>query len=915
MLSNTENIYEHIDASNSVLQKRLTHLDQRTAQQVFAIDRLTKERLAQEEKKCHGRIKHQFDQQREMILHQYREQARADINEWLDSKLSTYGHCLDHHHDDSALPNKNVFTDVHQMESGRLFKSRSDETLSQSDCSGKFRKKSFYESRQAAMHQIRGWQLPQNGSSNNIADNGRTTPAHLKGLGQGQIYSSQGHVKIGQIEVHPGPTRDSMRNPVQRTNVHFEPHSSNPAFTHRTPQVHNPSEDVYQGQRSYDQRGAIPKRIPQSQSWQNAKHLQDSIYHAPNPVQHSTPKVHTMNSDYGTVASVRNQQMTRSQTDPDGGILRASHNQYRQTVPERGSQRALGFPERGSSNINTGSSQASNSSGAGKDPQPPTPSSGGGTVQDDTNSRPTFTTFGYYEQDQNDSKDRVTDNALNVHSSSQRPGSTLQKDSANVNLPNGNSEDIYTTHRHSSQLSKLSQNADSHQEGMVTNGYGYILPKGGKDVRLSHKPPLPTSSRSSNGLLLDEEELSSAHEMKVKLKVKPVPATRSQTPNVQREDLRSQTPNVQREDLRSQTPNVLRASLRSQTPDFELAPRSQTPRDGRFNVSTDQGYQGENYYKRTNPNALYGQNPRNNPMTSSQGQYMAMTSPQKKSLYSDNEVQYTSMNELKENDKNRPNLRKDLYNSGFQNTQLPYHSTYNMNGQNIDRFNSEDIKNNPNVKSISKSDSNLLDNSGSSNCENSPRGNYLCKSPRGPERNATPDRDLRNVANFPNAYTKEDSSSNPDSGYSSKIFGNRLRPGQVPSNSCSPSFNSGTPSSSFSTDHNISTPGNSHTSSPYTPANHPDYEVMPSREHQQVLNTHVQDWYQKKLHEAAHKFQDGTYAELPPQVIHNINNRNRPTSKDPYTPSNGQYTAPYANNNQVYGSYQGVSSFVRGSDV
>ena len=89
-----------------------------------------------------------------------------DLEYWLTDKLASYGHCLDHHHDDSALPPRNLFTDFPHsaLAMGRLVRSRSDETLSASDYSGKFRKRDFYASRQAAMQQIRGWELPRNSS-------------------------------------------------------------------------------------------------------------------------------------------------------------------------------------------------------------------------------------------------------------------------------------------------------------------------------------------------------------------------------------------------------------------------------------------------------------------------------------------------------------------------------------------------------------------------------------------------------------------------------------------------------------------------------------------------------------------------------------------------------------------------------
>ena len=134
-----------------------------------------------------------------------------DLEHWLTDKLASYGHCLNHHHDDSALPPRNLFTDFPHsaLGIGRLVRSRSDETLSASDYSGKFRKRDFYASRQAAMQQIRGWELPcsnnkpgrktrvvsnkhnstENNESNRTAVNATNSTNHKKVITQAQVHN------------------------------------------------------------------------------------------------------------------------------------------------------------------------------------------------------------------------------------------------------------------------------------------------------------------------------------------------------------------------------------------------------------------------------------------------------------------------------------------------------------------------------------------------------------------------------------------------------------------------------------------------------------------------------------------------------------------------------------------------------
>ncbi|XP_014778973.1 ankyrin repeat domain-containing protein 31 isoform X1 [Octopus bimaculoides] len=158
-----ENLYDHIDASHQILQNRINQLDKRTSQQVFSIDRLNKERLDASHSQCKQHIDTQFNQQRknaERLYTKYNENVKSELQAWLETRLTDEESCHPHHHDDSGFYHRSVFFDVVENENGRLFRSRSDETLSQSDYSVRHRKKDFYENRQAAMQQIRAWQTP-----------------------------------------------------------------------------------------------------------------------------------------------------------------------------------------------------------------------------------------------------------------------------------------------------------------------------------------------------------------------------------------------------------------------------------------------------------------------------------------------------------------------------------------------------------------------------------------------------------------------------------------------------------------------------------------------------------------------------------------------------------------------------------
>ena len=146
-----------------MLQNRINQLDKRTAQQVFALDRLTNERFNVTRNQCQFQSEYR---EVEQPYTKYNDNVKSELQAYVAAQSSDDDDDDDddgesyhpHHHDDSGFYHRSVFFKVYEHENGRLFRSRSDETLSQSDYSARHRKKDFYENRQAAMQHIRAWQ-------------------------------------------------------------------------------------------------------------------------------------------------------------------------------------------------------------------------------------------------------------------------------------------------------------------------------------------------------------------------------------------------------------------------------------------------------------------------------------------------------------------------------------------------------------------------------------------------------------------------------------------------------------------------------------------------------------------------------------------------------------------------------------
>lgn len=85
----------------------MDQLDKRTTQQISSYDQWSRTRFDEEERNCYNRIDQRMGDQQHYIAHH--NQGGINVDNWLEAKLSEYGHCLDHHHDDSALPSNNIF--------------------------------------------------------------------------------------------------------------------------------------------------------------------------------------------------------------------------------------------------------------------------------------------------------------------------------------------------------------------------------------------------------------------------------------------------------------------------------------------------------------------------------------------------------------------------------------------------------------------------------------------------------------------------------------------------------------------------------------------------------------------------------------------------------------------------------------
>ncbi|XP_071112789.1 uncharacterized protein [Haliotis cracherodii] len=323
--TNRDNMVDHTNASHQLLKGQIDHLDRRTAQQVFAIDKLTKERLENEHKICQSRIKEHLHHERKDTRHMFN-QYNEQIQTWLDSKLASYGHCLNHHHDDSALPPRTMFTDFHENENGRLFRSRSDETLSVSDYSGKYRKKDFYESRHEAMQLIRAWQVPSYRQSARRRERNNNTINNNVTVTKAEIHGKMDRIADGASPKYEGSPNRQMMGHYQNM---ISPSANSPI-------------DVSAIKRETGNQGAIPKRLPHSHSWQHPVSQSKPELSRSREV---SPQVHgASRSREGSPLDVRSSVRPILRSHTDSGALSNHMSMPKQNLSERGPPNTRNMP-------------------------------------------------------------------------------------------------------------------------------------------------------------------------------------------------------------------------------------------------------------------------------------------------------------------------------------------------------------------------------------------------------------------------------------------------------------------------------------------------------------------------------------------------------------------------------------------
>ena len=133
--SDKQNMYDHIDGCQQMLTQRIDQLDKRASQQVYAIDKLTKERLTAEGIECAQRIDKRAKQEREICKQQDRNQegVRNELKSWMDHRIRYF--------ERKFVPHEHgcEFRKPRKEREGRLFRSRSDESLTASHYSQKMK--------------------------------------------------------------------------------------------------------------------------------------------------------------------------------------------------------------------------------------------------------------------------------------------------------------------------------------------------------------------------------------------------------------------------------------------------------------------------------------------------------------------------------------------------------------------------------------------------------------------------------------------------------------------------------------------------------------------------------------------------------------------------------------------------------
>lgn len=771
-----DHVYGQMYTSNRAIRDQIHQVDHKSSMRVQALEKYTQDRFTEEENMCRQRINERYSD------YPPQEQMKSQIQNWLEQKLEGYGHCLHHHHDDTALPNENIFSDVHETANGRLFKSRSDETLSQSDNhSGRYRKREFYESRQQAMQQIRAWQVPAYSrdrsrvkvleKQNRRNDN----PKHSQSRSQlyGDAADRQRHYPVEpRIEVKNRPPSRSVEKPSEEDHTYMAMNGAN------------------------NHKGSIQQSArPQPQVYPSTRQGSGSR----GPVNHSTPKSRE-SSPYTSFNGI-----SRSQTD--GNINRnvslsstwqqsaitSSHDLKNSVSDKNLSDRKNTIPQSGSYSP-VKSSSSSNFA---------TPTYRNSTSSDHFMSnipKPTFSTFGY-EDGQVVQQDTTNSN------------NHLEDEEQSVNTPRSNrsnSED-----RNVVTQSSLTRQSSQHSYGFTASGHDeYVEMK-------NLTPMLHKRSASSDGLL--ETDID-----RINFK-------RSES-----ED-RNVVKNV------TQAPIVHRTSS-------EL--------HGNFKQNVSSGFNSiptQSGYSTNNSNPLYSSSPytvQSSPNRQGAGPPPTLPKPTVHPSFNP----YASVREVQRGSEIKYNgsvNSSQMLTNGNANPEPLYSTVRDVKLNKDSKMNmaiTTDVHNTDDVYYRHR----MINGQHGQPSQMEPRSKtayqtYLTENPQYSNENLY----RENSPNICN-NSKEDSSSNPDSGYSSKIYGNHGKSATPVSNSYG-----STPSSSFSTDRGL----HSNTNSPQSQYSNTDYERLPKREYDDEVQTHVQTWYQRKLQETTQKVYDSWRSEKSPGKV------------------------------------------------
>ena len=801
-----DSVYDHINTHSRAMQERIDQVDHRASMRVHALEQYTRERFQEEENLCRQRISQRYQDESDYHVPQ-NENMKMQIQSWLEQKLEGYGHCLHHHHDDSALPNENIFSDVHETANGRLFRSRSDETLSQSDNhSGKgYRKREFYESRQEAMQQIRAWQVPSYSKDRNkIKILEKHRQSELDHKPQYRSHSRQQLSSQQDVSRYPIEPKIEIRN--NKTN---KENTRVPQY-----QIHNNEhlgdDSTYVTMNNYTRLGAISKPPNTGQEVHDPQY--QSTKGSRGPITHSTPKSSDSSPYDSNMGMVRSKtdtrisgnsvnDITRSQTD-----TRVSTNVYNSVYK---SETKSSVPNNVQTPMNTGTCRSVRqlfspgkvqekdlSYNSAISPEQTFANTQSSPLRNSTSSdkfgagvpKPTFTTFGY---------DDMTDGVTAPANSPEQANGTQNRDTS---VPTSSSPRCTGSHSSLEEMVKRNSIHESHQRQNSQVSTGFIpTAKDDNYMDMSYlsKPGnLHQRSRSSEGLLDDQFEPSNG--------------IRSQSENRTFHSMSNS------QSLLSQRPwSESRGNLQQSYTDTLQSrplPQPQVPSS------------------RTVTHPMYSSTP-----------------------YNSQTAGYTRQT-------NRPPVAPKPSNNTYSSIKdMRYHSNQNSEQcHNVNTYTTvQDVKPKQDINQNFPVKINPLSYYYGQAPATNKMTNYSQLEPRSKNAYSTyltgdPQYSRENSPNICN-NSKEDSSSNPDSGYSSKIYGNR---GATPVSAAS------TPSSSFSTDRGISLPSN--TNSPQSQYSNTDYEGLPKTEYQDEIQNHIQSWYQRKLQETTQKVYDNWRQEKSP---------------------------------------------------